>query len=168
VLRLSRVTSTVSPPPSSLFFTHYHPPAPRGSNAYYAHYARSTRCARYARYALFPCPHYVRLLTTPSPDLSHAVDVYSDWVDACDEIVDGKGGGPKSAESRRLSRAKPASRRDADGDDEPSGSGPRGGRAAPDDDSDGDLEDIDDDEQIAPRRSARDMDDDELEDDEDF
>ncbi|KAI5791426.1 transcription elongation factor Elf1 like-domain-containing protein [Pyronema domesticum] len=100
--------------------------------------------------------------------LSHAVDVYSDWVDACDEIVDGKGGGPKSAESRRLSRAKPASRRDADGDDEPSGSGPRGGRAAPDDDSDGDLEDIDDDEQIAPRRSARDMDDDELEDDEDF
>ena len=26
-------------------------------------------------------------LTTLNPDLSHAVDVYSDWVDACDSVA---------------------------------------------------------------------------------
>ncbi|KAF8538205.1 hypothetical protein BDD12DRAFT_843475 [Trichophaea hybrida] len=115
--------------------------------------------------------------------LSHAVDVYSEWIDACDEIANPKPA--KSSSSRRgeggshqrLSQRESQSQRDsqtyARDEGDKGGGGDGGGRG--DDDGLSDLEDEDDDEDMMLRRGsggggrrAAHVDDDEDEEDDDF
>lgn len=91
-------------------------------------------------------------------DLSHAVDVYSDWIDACDEIANPKPAknAPQRRDPGRGSQSQSQARQTSDPHDEADKGG--GGGGAVDDVGDvsdlEDFEDEDDDDMKLPRGGA--------------
>jgi transcription elongation factor Elf1 len=78
-------------------------------------------------------------------DLSHPVDVYSDWIDACDEIANPKPAKRASSQRRELQRGSGNVHEGRGQSDESGGGGGGGGDGGLSDLEDEDLEDDDED-----------------------
>lgn len=112
-------------------------------------------------------------------DLSHAVDVYSEWIDACDEIANPKpakargAGADAGGSSSRRERERASQREADDEEDDEALQLPRGDKNRERDRDDGDLSDLEDiDEEYensnTRSRGARIVDDDEDDDEDDM